>query len=415
MKSGKPIAKFIDARPEDLPFTSGEGPSRRRQKRNYLKVDDQSDDDKHNGMPVVDSAWAGKAKAASSHHEERPRRAKSPTPATIDSDSPATHKSANRMLYLQLLSIDSRYQKLLELLFRLPKTGSSSPQRSALPKWASWTWDRKFLPRDLHTSGDSFRTALATLKNFRWSTAGGGTLIVLGFGLLMRECARAQEAKDDDTSSPSFLLSSRLGVQRLDDVVDAVVEVTSRVKAELEGSSDEEERRQEEEERKREEEERKQEEEERKQEEKKKKREQRERERREEEEEKKREREKKQEEEAKERERKKREAGEERKRERGRREEEKERERKRKEEEEGEKKDREKKRRQVSSDEGDEYKENAEWDNEDDVDESQGEKESKKPKGGKKGKGKKVVVSLTSPKRKRESTLTEPPETWSTS
>ncbi|KIJ58434.1 hypothetical protein HYDPIDRAFT_34184, partial [Hydnomerulius pinastri MD-312] len=216
-KSGKPIIEFIDAQPEDLPFTSGKGPSRRRRKRNYLEVDDQSDDDEHDGMPVVDSAQAGKAKAASSHHEERPRRAKSPTPATIDSDSLAAHKSANRMLYLQSLSIDSQYQTLLELLFWLPKTGSSSPQRSALPKWASWTWDHKFLPRDLHTSGDSFRTALATLKNFRWSTAGGGTLIVLGFGLLMRECARAQEAKDDNMSSPSFLLSSRLGVQRLDD------------------------------------------------------------------------------------------------------------------------------------------------------------------------------------------------------
>ncbi|KIJ58463.1 hypothetical protein HYDPIDRAFT_34166 [Hydnomerulius pinastri MD-312] len=219
-KSGKPIIEFINAQPKDLPFTSGEGPSRRRWKRNYLEVDDQLDDDKHD-------------------------------------DSPAAHKNTNRMLYLQSLSINSRYQKLLELLFQLPKTGSSSPQRSALPKWASWTWDRKFLPRDLHTSGDSFRTALATLKNFQWSTAGGGTPIVLGFGLLMQECAHAQEAEDDDTSSPSFLLSSRLGVQRLDDVVNAVVEVTLQVKAELEGSSDKEERRREEEERKQEEEERK--------------------------------------------------------------------------------------------------------------------------------------------------------------
>jgi hypothetical protein len=56
-----------------------------------------------------------------------------------------------------------------------------------------------------------------------------GTLVVLGFGLLLRECWRAVEAEDDDENAPKFLQESLLGKKRAKQVIQAVKEAISKL------------------------------------------------------------------------------------------------------------------------------------------------------------------------------------------
>lgn len=56
-----------------------------------------------------------------------------------------------------------------------------------------------------------------------------GTLVVLGFGLLLRECWRAVEAEDDDENAPKFLQESLLGKKRAKQVIQAIKEAISKL------------------------------------------------------------------------------------------------------------------------------------------------------------------------------------------
>jgi hypothetical protein len=53
--------------------------------------------------------------------------------------------------------------------------------------------------------------------------------IVLGFGLLLRECGRAIEVEDDDEDAPKFLRESILGVKQIRQVNKAIEEVIGRL------------------------------------------------------------------------------------------------------------------------------------------------------------------------------------------
>ena len=56
-------------------------------------------------------------------------------------------------------------------------------------------------------------------------------LAVLGFGLLLRECKRAQEAEADDpeVADLDFLLNSRLGVEKMEDILTSIGSVLSKL------------------------------------------------------------------------------------------------------------------------------------------------------------------------------------------
>ena len=56
-----------------------------------------------------------------------------------------------------------------------------------------------------------------------------GTLVVLGFGLLLRECWRAVEVEDDDENAPKFLQESLLGAKRAKQVIQAIKEVINKL------------------------------------------------------------------------------------------------------------------------------------------------------------------------------------------
>ncbi|KAI6013771.1 hypothetical protein EDC04DRAFT_2609235 [Pisolithus marmoratus] len=107
-------------------------------------------------------------------------------------------------------------KKLLELVVALPETETHVSTEAALPEWALWTWGAKYLPENIHLDGDSFLKALDQLEGEKFGSCLQGGPVVLGLGLLLRECSQAQEVEEDDpeVSHLDFLLNSNLGIQR---------------------------------------------------------------------------------------------------------------------------------------------------------------------------------------------------------
>jgi hypothetical protein len=66
------------------------------------------------------------------------------------------------------------------------------------------------------------------LLKYKFADRDEGILVVLGFGLLLRECWRAVEVEDDDEHSPTFLGESLLIKKRIDKVTKGIQEVIGR-------------------------------------------------------------------------------------------------------------------------------------------------------------------------------------------
>ncbi|KAI6022195.1 hypothetical protein BKA83DRAFT_4493487 [Pisolithus microcarpus] len=108
-----------------------------------------------------------------------------------------------------------RYQKLVELVVALPETETHVNTEPALPEWALWTWGAKYLPKHIHLDGDSFLKALAQLEGEKFGSFNQGGPIV--------------EEDDPEVSHLDFLLNSKLGIQRGEDVLCAVGSVIARL------------------------------------------------------------------------------------------------------------------------------------------------------------------------------------------
>jgi hypothetical protein len=99
----------------------------------------------------------------------------------------------------------------------------------SLPSWASWDWDQKYLPSDIHTRRNELNVALELLQKYTFADHDEGTLVVLGVGLLLRECWRAVEVEEDDETSPQFLHESLLGMKRTKEVIKVIKKVISKL------------------------------------------------------------------------------------------------------------------------------------------------------------------------------------------
>ncbi|KAI5981556.1 hypothetical protein EDC04DRAFT_2617347 [Pisolithus marmoratus] len=160
--------------------------------------------------------------------EVAPGRAEDDTPHKT---SPAWHASMDRVKFLKSLSIMPRYQELVELVHALPKSAPGMGTKLDMPVWATWAWSAEYLPADIHLKGTSFWKSLQQLQSARFGCSLKGLQVVLGLGLLLRECKWAQEVEPDDpkVADLDFLLSSELGVERGEDVMGAVGVVISRL------------------------------------------------------------------------------------------------------------------------------------------------------------------------------------------
>ncbi|KAI6107677.1 hypothetical protein EDD16DRAFT_1523138 [Pisolithus croceorrhizus] len=82
-----------------------------------------------------------------------------------------------------------RYQVLVNLVDALPEQEHEKGPKVDFPYWATWTWSAK------------------ELQSAKFSSSSRGLDVVLGLGLLLRECSHTQEVEEDD---------SLLGMQRGD-------------------------------------------------------------------------------------------------------------------------------------------------------------------------------------------------------
>ena len=131
-------------------------------------------------------------------------------PFVVQEHSLAANNS-NRAKFLYSLSFDASFKNLLDGVLALPTLVSSffitcanlsnysyiiyktleSPQSSlplSLPVWASWDWAQMYLPDSIHTNSETFHAALCLLQKYTFANCSEGTLVILGFGLLLRDC-----------------------------------------------------------------------------------------------------------------------------------------------------------------------------------------------------------------------------------
>ncbi|KAI6005412.1 hypothetical protein EDC04DRAFT_2908027 [Pisolithus marmoratus] len=141
------------------------------------------------------------------------------------------HASKDCIKYLKSLSIMPRYQVLVDLVEALPEEEHGKGREVALPHWATWTWIAKYLPQEIHLESTCFWKALGELQSVRFTSCSLGWEVVLGLGLLLRECSHAQEVEEDDplVSHLQFLPNSELGIQRAENVMDIVGLIVARL------------------------------------------------------------------------------------------------------------------------------------------------------------------------------------------
>ncbi|KAI6013015.1 hypothetical protein EDC04DRAFT_2609412 [Pisolithus marmoratus] len=226
----KVIVSFINCRKEDAPlaFWSDRKGKASSKKKVYMSPGDDSEASVGPMGMVGGSDSKQETGGVPKRGEVVPGRAKDDTPQET---SPAWHASKDRVKFLKSLSIMPWYQELVELVLALPKTAPGMGTKLDMPVWATWAWSAQYLSADIHMDGSSFWKALGKLQSARFGCSLKGLQVVLGFGLLLRECKWAQEVEPDDpeVADLDFLLNSELGVERGEDVMDAVGLVVSRL------------------------------------------------------------------------------------------------------------------------------------------------------------------------------------------
>lgn len=100
-----------------------------------------------------------------------------------------------------------------------PPSSAPSTSKGNLPVWASWRWGWKYLPAEIHAKKEEFSAALSALRRHTFTDRNKGTAVVLGLGLLLRECWRVVEVEADDSNIPGFLRGSVLSVKMAEEVV----------------------------------------------------------------------------------------------------------------------------------------------------------------------------------------------------
>ncbi|KAI6112737.1 hypothetical protein F5141DRAFT_1214031 [Pisolithus sp. B1] len=211
----KVIVSFIDCKKEDAPLSRQfdrkvVGSSK---KRVWVTVDDDSEAEVGGeGIPepsVTQHSVGGPSEQTVDGGEVLGEPTTDAGQSNPEESSPAWHASKDHISYLKSLSIMPRYQVLVDLVDALPEQEHGKGTEVDFPHWATWTWS----------------------ANARFSSSSRGLEVVLGLGLLLRECSHAQEVEEDDplVSNLNFLLNSKLGLQRGDDVMDVVGVVVSRL------------------------------------------------------------------------------------------------------------------------------------------------------------------------------------------
>ncbi|KAI6120239.1 hypothetical protein EDD16DRAFT_1518985 [Pisolithus croceorrhizus] len=140
-----------------------------------------------------------------------------------EESSPAWNASKDCIAFLRSLSIMPRYQVLVNLVEGLPEEVRMWKGERGSPS----SLGHMDLGCQVFAPGNSF--GWGEFLEGPWAIA--KHKVVLGLGLLLRECSHAQEVEEDDplVSYLQFLLNSELGIRRAEDVMDIVGLIVSRL------------------------------------------------------------------------------------------------------------------------------------------------------------------------------------------
>ncbi|KAI6116657.1 hypothetical protein EDD16DRAFT_1708316 [Pisolithus croceorrhizus] len=212
----KVIVSFIDCKKEDAPLSRQfdrkvVGSSK---KRVWVTVDDDSEAEVGGaGIPgpsVTQHSVGGPSEQTVDGGEVLGEATTDVGQSNPEESSPAWHASKDWISYLKSLSIMPRYQVLVDLVDALPEQEHGKGPEVDFPYWATWTWSAKYLPEEIHLDLGTFQKAIGELQSARFRS------------VVMPKKWRRMILW-------SFLLNSKLGVQRGDDVMDVVGVVVSRL------------------------------------------------------------------------------------------------------------------------------------------------------------------------------------------
>lgn len=100
-----------------------------------------------------------------------------------------------------------------------------------MPHWVNWSSKESYLPKHVHMSQDEVISSLDMLKEAPIQSAYSAALVVLGLGLLLRDCKRVMEYEEDEAhpDTPSYLAISVLDLQSILKVDGAISHVAGTV------------------------------------------------------------------------------------------------------------------------------------------------------------------------------------------
>ncbi|KAG1786054.1 uncharacterized protein HD556DRAFT_1450035 [Suillus plorans] len=144
-------------------------------------------------------------------------------PSSAQRGAPAAVPMKDRMSFLRALSSNSEYLHFVEPMKDLKKERTSQ-HPEGWPTWATWSWERLYLPKTMHDSDDQLLKFLQIIKSTRISASASAMRVALGLGMLLRECKRVIEYEADEAAPdiPSYISTSVLDIKCLDLILDAL-------------------------------------------------------------------------------------------------------------------------------------------------------------------------------------------------
>ncbi|KAG1838503.1 hypothetical protein C8R48DRAFT_680060 [Suillus tomentosus] len=100
----------------------------------------------------------------------------------------------------------------------------SSEHPEGWPSWATWSWERSYLPNAMHDSDNELLKFLHLIKSTKVSSFASAMRVALGLGMLVREYKQVIEYELDEVTPniPSYISTLVLDIKCLDLILETV-------------------------------------------------------------------------------------------------------------------------------------------------------------------------------------------------
>ncbi|KAG1797213.1 hypothetical protein EV424DRAFT_1352846 [Suillus variegatus] len=144
-------------------------------------------------------------------------------PSSAQLGAPAAVPMKDHMSFLRALSSNPEYLCFVEGLRDLQKE-QASEHPEGWPSWATWSWERSYLPNAMHDSDNELLKFLQLVQSTKVSSFASAMRVALNLGMLVRECKRVIEYEVNEATPdiPSYISTSVLDIKCLDLVLEMV-------------------------------------------------------------------------------------------------------------------------------------------------------------------------------------------------